>query len=373
VSTQDSGKDFLYERAAFYYNHILNSVDGEYAVNYLKHRGITLRVANNFMLGATPPCNGKKHSNALALELVRLMDTEQVLASRLISSSIDEQNKIIDIYDYFSNGRIITPIFSKGNPIYFTSRLTFNGNLPHKHINSSHPMSNIFNQDILSNDNTEIYLTEGIFDALSLAMINKNAIATLGTRGVSIGQRELFTRKFCKYVFVFDNDENKSGQHAVTKTASILKSFGIDQLYQIILPRKQSSSKTDINQLLCQCLHSDHTLKDFSIFFDNLERLPLVVDTYQPPIKTDYKYTSNTEIMKVISDYVTLSRISPTSYKGVCPFKSHEDTNPSFVVYTTTNTFKCFGCGKYGGPVTFLMEFLNLSKEEAINKVKQYK
>ena len=49
---------------------------------------------------------------------------------------------------------------------------------------------------------------------------------------------------------------------------------------------------------------------------------------------------------------------------GLCPF--HNEKTPSFTVSPTKNIFKCFGCGKGGGPVQFLMEHDQLSFPEAI-------
>ncbi len=45
-----------------------------------------------------------------------------------------------------------------------------------------------------------------------------------------------------------------------------------------------------------------------------------------------------------------------------CPF--HEDKDPSLKVYTNTNTFNCFGCGKAGDQI----EFIQLKKNAASTK-----
>ena len=45
-----------------------------------------------------------------------------------------------------------------------------------------------------------------------------------------------------------------------------------------------------------------------------------------------------------------------THYVCCCPF--HNERTPSFHVFPGTNTYKCFGgCGKYGDPITFIMEY----------------
>jgi len=51
-----------------------------------------------------------------------------------------------------------------------------------------------------------------------------------------------------------------------------------------------------------------------------------------------------------------------------CPF--HEDKAPSLKVYTNTNTFNCFGCGKNGDTIEFIQQKEQCSKHQAIEKAK---
>ena len=59
------------------------------------------------------------------------------------------------------------------------------------------------------------------------------------------------------------------------------------------------------------------------------------------------------DIVDVISDYVTLKK-KGVNYQACCPF--HNEKTPSFVVSPSKGVFKCFGCGKGGNAVTFVME-----------------
>ena len=52
-----------------------------------------------------------------------------------------------------------------------------------------------------------------------------------------------------------------------------------------------------------------------------------------------------------------------------CPF--HEDKTPSCRVYETTNSFYCFGCGKTGDVIDFIMYKEGITKHEAILKAKE--
>ncbi len=65
----------------------------------------------------------------------------------------------------------------------------------------------------------------------------------------------------------------------------------------------------------------------------------------------------------VIQDYVNLRRAG-VNMVGLCPF--HDEKTPSFSVSPTKNIYKCFGCGKGGGPVQFVMEHDGMSWPEAI-------
>ena len=71
-------------------------------------------------------------------------------------------------------------------------------------------------------------------------------------------------------------------------------------------------------------------------------------------------------IVDIVSDYVTLRR-KGVNYVACCP--SHNEKTPSFVVSPAKGLFKCFGCGKGGNAVTFLMEHESLTYPEALKMV----
>lgn len=68
-------------------------------------------------------------------------------------------------------------------------------------------------------------------------------------------------------------------------------------------------------------------------------------------------------IVDVVSDFVTLKKAG-ANFKGLCPF--HDERTPSFVVSPSKNYCKCFGCGKGGNPVSFIMEHEQLSYPDAL-------
>lgn len=68
-------------------------------------------------------------------------------------------------------------------------------------------------------------------------------------------------------------------------------------------------------------------------------------------------------IVEVVSEFVTL-RKSGANYKGLCPF--HDEKTPSFIVSPSRGTCHCFGCGKGGNAVSFIMEHEQMTYPEAL-------
>ncbi len=71
-------------------------------------------------------------------------------------------------------------------------------------------------------------------------------------------------------------------------------------------------------------------------------------------------------IVDIIGDYVTLKR-KGANYQACCPF--HNEKTPSFVVSPTKGLFRCFGCGKSGNAVTFIMQHESMTYPEALKVV----
>jgi len=69
------------------------------------------------------------------------------------------------------------------------------------------------------------------------------------------------------------------------------------------------------------------------------------------------------DIIDVVGEYVKLKKRG-ANYLGNCPF--HNEKSPSFTVSPAKEIYKCFGCGKSGNTITFLMEHDKLSYVEAL-------
>ena len=74
--------------------------------------------------------------------------------------------------------------------------------------------------------------------------------------------------------------------------------------------------------------------------------------------------TERSDIVDVVSGYVRLSKRSGSNLFGLCPF--HSEKTPSFSVSPDKQIYHCFGCGKGGGVINFIMEIENLSFPEAV-------
>lgn len=70
------------------------------------------------------------------------------------------------------------------------------------------------------------------------------------------------------------------------------------------------------------------------------------------------------DIVSVVSDYVRLTKRSGSNMFGLCPF--HSEKTPSFSVSPDKQFYHCFGCGKGGGVINFIMDIENLSYPEAV-------
>ena len=73
-------------------------------------------------------------------------------------------------------------------------------------------------------------------------------------------------------------------------------------------------------------------------------------------------------IEEVVEDFVRLKRRG-SGYLGLCPF--HNEKTPSFTVNPAGNFYKCFGCGKGGSPVNFVMDHEKMTFVEAVRYLAQ--
>ena len=81
------------------------------------------------------------------------------------------------------------------------------------------------------------------------------------------------------------------------------------------------------------------------------------------PQETVNRILDSAQIVDVVGDFVTLKKRG-ANHMACCPF--HNEKTPSFVVSPSKGIYKCFGCGKSGTAVGFIMEHESLSYTEAL-------
>jgi hypothetical protein len=74
-----------------------------------------------------------------------------------------------------------------------------------------------------------------------------------------------------------------------------------------------------------------------------------------------------TDIVKLVSGYLTLKKSGHDSFSGLCPF--HTEKTPSFSVSASKGVYYCFGCGAGGDAIRFLREVEHLEFTEAVERL----
>jgi len=98
---------------------------------------------------------------------------------------------------------------------------------------------------------------------------------------------------------------------------------------------------------------------NYNLFFLNIQ-----VITQQ----TIQEILNKIDIHDVVGEFVKLKKRG-TNYLGLCPF--HNEKSPSFTVSPSKEIYKCFGCGRSGNTISFLMEHEKYSYVEALRWLAQ--
>ena len=82
--------------------------------------------------------------------------------------------------------------------------------------------------------------------------------------------------------------------------------------------------------------------------------------------RLDIDRARSTDIVTVAGRYIVL-RKSGTRFMGLCPL--HNDSNPSFVVFTKNNSWHCFGCNRGGDTIGLVMLAENCDFRTAVERL----
>jgi len=81
---------------------------------------------------------------------------------------------------------------------------------------------------------------------------------------------------------------------------------------------------------------------------------------------TSDKVKERADIVEVVGDYIPLKKKGQNLW-ACCPF--HGEKTPSFSLSPTKQIYKCFGCGKAGDPIQFVMDIEGIGFQEAIRQL----
>src|ERR1700710_1559302 len=79
--------------------------------------------------------------------------------------------------------------------------------------------------------------------------------------------------------------------------------------------------------------------------------------------QTIQQILSRIDIIEIVGSFVKLKKRG-VNYLGLCPF--HNEKSPSFTVSPVKEIYKCFGCGRSGNSISFLMEHEKYTYVEAL-------
>jgi len=221
----------------------------------------------------------------------------------------------------------------------------------------------IFGEKVLEGQQS-IILCEGQSDCIILNQAGFKAVGLNGANSFKQECAESFLAHGIKKVYLlFDNDANGSGIRAARKTASLIVDEGMEA-YIASLPSIRGHKSTDINSFY---------LFAPSIFRKTIRGAIGASVLYQQEKKPQKNY--RTSIKKY--DNVPIHTLWDFPYIAGrevtvnCMLDGHEDFNKSFRYNPEKNLFHCFGCGKGGGVVKFVMETQGLDFRKAIGLLEE--
>ncbi|WP_203333042.1 DNA primase [Planococcus beigongshangi] len=211
----------MHEFAADMYHHILlNTEEGQAALDYLENRGFTREVIEKYRIGWSLP-----EWNYMSSALQKKGYTEEELESSGLAIAREQRDGYFDRF----RGRIMFPIMNEsGKVIAFSGRIMENTKQEAKYMNS--PESPIFQKSqVLYNfhlargpirKNRKIVLFEGFMDVIAAGKAGvDNALATMGTSLTS--QHIRIMKRFAQEVVIcFDGDD--AGWEAAKRAAVAL-------------------------------------------------------------------------------------------------------------------------------------------------------
>ena len=237
----------------FAYNNLMNNED---ALKHFRDRGLTLGTIKKYKLGYAP--KGARD----------LLAKYPLLVKRMPSAS----------YPY-----VLPVINSIGIVNYLVFEIAFRNEKSPKYIKPSNIDGLIFNERYLYQRVTEpVFVTEGIYDALSVEEVGYKAIALMG-----VGYNRLlqFCKSFRHYTLILSLDNDKTGTETIKKLSEELKNIGIKHIIR-------QSLKKDFNEDL---------INDRETFSDLLQSA--VADAKKVESESEIRYRNETCLVNYFEEF----------------------------------------------------------------------
>lgn len=221
----------------FYHYYLLNTTNGEQALNYLTDRDMSEETLDTFQLGVAP-------SNSDVI--LQYLSQENYTQEQLISSGIFYENSQGALIDRF-RGRIIFPLRNaRGEVVGFSGRVyddSLTNASPAKYLNSPeteifHKTDLVYNLDVARpkiRQLNQVIVCEGYMDVIALNQAGYiHTVATMGTSLTDAHLKQL-GKLANEIIFVFDGDE--AGQKATARAFDLSNKY--KQLFKSIhIPNK---------------------------------------------------------------------------------------------------------------------------------------
>lgn len=130
---------------------------------------------------------------------------------------------------------------------------------------------------------------------------------------------------------------------------------------------------SDLGRYLSRELLKHSLLKEILVTRKRQKRILYQLSQLKPRRKSQSHLTQEEiararsyPLVELVGTYIDLRRTGQ-NYCGLCPF--HEEKHPSFIIFTKSNTFKCFGCQEGGDVIKFFQLINNTDFVESVKEL----
>jgi len=225
----------------------------------------------------------------------------------------------------------------------------------------------LYGWEVMLSKPEQIIICEGEFDRLVLE--GRGFAAVTSTAGAATFRPEWAEafREIPKVFICFDNDA--AGRMGAKRVSRLIPQAKLVRLPEVV---GEGGDVTDFFVRLGK------SRQEFLGLLEAAEPVP-PKDPASPPDRETYRIVTTLDeeverlksligIKDIIKRYVPLRR-SGKNFVARCPF--HDDRNPSFVVYSKTQSFYCFGCHAAGDVLSFLMRIEQMNFPEALRVLRE--